>query len=149
MSLRLIAATLVIFGTILLLSILSLSQESVGHLSQNSSDLEIFGNVLKSIRDYVNHIFMVFILCASNMMFYILLIRSKLIPKWIAVWGLIGAILSIIASFLILFQVIEIITPEYLMLNIPTALLELILGVWLMAKGLDEKVLKDTKDNLH
>ncbi len=142
LSLRIIAATLMIFGTILLLSILSLSQESTNYLSQNNSDLEVLGNVLKSTRDYVNHIFMVLILCASNIMLYILLIKSKLVPKWISVWGLIGAVLSIIASFLVLFQVIEIITTKYIALNVPTALLELILGIWLIVKGFDKRVLE-------
>ena len=142
LSLRIIAVALVIFGTILLLSILSLSQESVGYLSQNNSDLEILGNVLKTTRDYVNHIFMIMILCASNIMLYILLIKSKLIPKWISVWGLIGAVLSIIASVLVLFRIVEIITTEYIILNVPTAILELILGIWLIVKGFDKRALE-------
>ncbi|NHZ87340.1 MAG: DUF4386 family protein [Planctomycetia bacterium] len=141
LSLRIIATTLVIFGTILLLSILAVSQESIRYLSSDYSDLEVLGNVLKATRDYVNHVFMILILCAGNIMFYILLIQSKLIPQWISVWGLISAVLSVIASFLVLFRVVEIITPEYLMLNVPTALLELILGIWLIVKGFDKKVL--------
>ena len=141
LSLRIIATTLVIFGTILLLSILALSQEHIRYSPLTYSDLEVLGNVLKAVRDYVNHIFMILILCAGNIMFYILLIKSKLIPRWISVWGLIGAVLSVIASFLVLFRVVEIITPEYLILNVPTALLELILGIWLIFKGFDRKIL--------
>jgi len=142
LSLRIIAAVLVIFGTILLLSILSLSQEFAGFLSKNNTDLEILGNILKHTRDYVNHVFMVVILCASNILLYILLIKSKLIPKWISIVGLIGAILSIIASVLVLFRVIDIITTSYIILNVPTAILELILGIWLIVKGFDKIVLK-------
>ncbi|MEE9363576.1 MAG: DUF4386 domain-containing protein [Cellulophaga sp.] len=141
LSLRIITATLVIFGTILLLAILTLSQESITGLSSDNSNLEVFGNVLKAARDNVNHIFMVLVLCLGNILLYALLIKSKLIPKWISVWGIIGAILSIIASFLVLFQVVNIITIDYIALNVPTALQELIFAIWLIVKGFDKKVL--------
>ncbi len=138
LSFRIIATTLVIFGTILLLSILALSHETIGY---SSSDLEILGTVLKATRDYINHVFMILILCSGNIALYILLIQSKLIPRWISVIGVLGALLSVIASFLVLFRVVEIITPEYLILNMPTGLIELILGIWLIIKGFDKKVL--------
>jgi hypothetical protein len=123
LSFRIIAATLVIFGTILLLSILALSQEFVKYLPQSTSYFEALGNVLKTSRDYINHVFMILVLCTGNFMFYILLIKSKLIPQWISVWGLIGAMLSVIASVLVLFRIVDIITPEYMILNVPTAVL--------------------------
>ncbi len=139
LSLRIIAATLVILGTLLLLSILTLSQEAIIPLFLNNSELEVLGSILKTMRDYVNHVFMISILCASNIMLYILLIKSKLIPQWISVWGLIGSTLSILASFLVLFKVIDIITNEYIILNIPTALQELIMAIWFIVKGFDNR----------
>ena len=84
---------------------------------------------------------MILVLCTGNFMFYILLIKSKLIPQWLSAWGLIGAMLSAIASFLVLFRIVDIITPEYMILNVPTALQELILAIWLIVKGFDNKVL--------
>ena len=139
LSLRIIAATLVILGTLLLLSILTLGQEAIIPLFLNNSELEVLGNILKTMRDYVNHVFMILILCSSNIMLYILLIKSKLIPQWISVWGLIGSTLSIFASFLVLFKVIDIITNEYIILNIPTALQELIMAIWFIVKGFDNR----------
>ncbi len=139
-SFRIISATLVIFGTILLLSILALSQEFVYNSPQSSPDLKALGNVFKVMRDYINHVFMVLVLCIGNFMLYVLLVKSRLVPRWLSVWGVLGTLLSAIASILILFQVIEIITAEYLILNVPTAILELILGIWLMVNGFDRKV---------
>ncbi|MBU0558608.1 MAG: DUF4386 domain-containing protein [Bacteroidetes bacterium] len=140
-SLRIIAASLVIFGTILLLSILTLSQEFVKSASQNIMEFEALGNLLKITRDYINHVFMILVLCFGNFMLYLLLIKSKLIPLWLSLWGLLGGLLSAIASIMLLFQVFEVITTEYLILNMPTALLELILGIWLMMKGFDKRAL--------
>lgn len=140
LSLRIIAAALVIIGAILLLLILALSQEFVKAPSQSALALEALGNVFKITRDYINHVFMILVLCAGNFMFYILLLKSKLIPKWLSIWGLLGYLLSAIASVLILFQVVEVITTEYLVLNVPTAIQELILGIWLITKGFDQRL---------
>ncbi len=145
LSFRIIAATLVIFGAILLLSILALSQEFVQNSHQNTLDLETLGNVFKTTRDYINHVFMILVLCTGNFMLYILLMKSKLISQWLSVWGLFGTLLSSIASVLVLFQVVEIITFEYLILNVPTAMFELILGIWLIVKGFDKRVIETYK----
>ncbi len=83
---------------------------------------------------------MVLVLCIANMLFYILMIKSKLIPLWLSIWGGLGALLSVLASLLVLFGSIDIITSGYIILNIPTALLELILGFWLIIKGFDKSI---------
>ncbi|WP_103863417.1 DUF4386 domain-containing protein [Aquimarina sp. I32.4] len=141
LSFRIIASTLVVIGTIVLLSILALSQEFTKDLPNAILSVEIVGNMLKITRDYINHVFMILTLCVSNFMMYTLLIKSKLVPKWISIWGLLGTTLSLLASILVLFQVVEIITTEYLVLNVPTAFLELFLGLFLIFKGFDKKKL--------
>ncbi len=141
LTFRIIASTLLIIGTIVLLSILVLSKEFAKIPDQNTLSIEVLGNVLKMTRDYINHVFMILVLCTGNFLLYIILLKSKLLPKWFPIWGLFGTLLSAIASFLILFQVIEIITPEYLILNAPTAIIELSFGMWLIFKGFDKKVL--------
>ncbi|MDF1547862.1 MAG: DUF4386 domain-containing protein [Bacteroidales bacterium] len=140
-SFRIIATCLMIFGTMLLLSVLSLSQGYVTSSNADMSTLGIIGNMLKHTRDYVNHVFMVLILGASNAILYYLFFKSKFLPLWLPVWGIIGTFLTILASFLILFQIIDVITSEYLILNAPTAVLEIILGIWLIVKGFNKRAL--------
>ncbi len=140
LSFRIIASTLIITGTIILLSILAISQEYVRILPRDSSNFEALGFLLKSVRDLINHVFMILVLCTGNMLFYILMIKSKLIPLWLSIWGGLGALLSVLASLLVLFGSIDIITSGYIILNIPTALLELILGFWLIIKGFDKSI---------
>ncbi len=138
LSFRIIASTLIITGTIILLSILALSQEYLRNLPQESTNFEALGSLLKSVRDLINHVFMILVLCIGNMLFYILMIKSKLIPLWLSICGGIGALLSILASLLVLIGSMEIITSGYIILNIPTALLELVLAFWLIIKGFDK-----------
>jgi hypothetical protein len=140
LSFRIIASTLIITGTIILLSILAVSQEYVRILPQESSNFEALGFLLKSVRDLINHVFMILVLCTGNMLFYILMIKSKLIPLWLSIWGAVGALLSVLASLLVLFGSIDIITSGYIILNIPSALLELVLALWLIIKGFDKSI---------
>lgn len=136
LSFRITASTLLIVGTIILLSILAVNHEYVNNHSTISLELEAIGNLLKITRDLTNHVFMVLVLGTGNILFYILLLKSSLIPRWISVWGILAASLSSLASILVLFQTIEIITSEYIILNVPTALQELVLASWFIVKGL-------------
>lgn len=135
LSFRIIAGVILIIGTVILLSILAVSQEFVKNTSENQMAFEAFGNVLKTTRDYINHIFMVFTIGAGNLMLYVLFLKAKLIPKWLSVWGIAGTLLSVLASLLLLFELVDVITVGYLVLNGPTALFEIILGFWLIFKG--------------
>lgn len=140
LSLRVVSAIFVIFGAILLIPILVLSQEFIRLSPVDSATFETLGNILKSTRDYINHVFMILALCFGNILLYILLFKSKLIPRWLCIWGILGTIFSMFASGLILFQVFEVITTEYLILNVPTAILELVLGIWLIVKGFERDI---------
>ena len=145
LSFRIIAVTLVIMGTILLLSILTLSQEFANNSHQNIAFFEVMGNVLKITRDYINHVFMILVLCIGNILLYMIFIQSKLIPRWISICGIIGSFLSVVASVLVLFQVVDIITTQYIILNVPTAIIEFILAIWLIVKGFDKRILLSSK----
>jgi hypothetical protein len=139
LSFRIIAGVVLIIGTIILVSILVLSQEFVKTTSENQITFEAIGNVLKITRDYINHVLMVFTIGTANLMLYILFLNTRLIPKWLSVCGILGTILSIVASVLLLFGKVDVITIEYLALNAPTGLFELFLGFWLIINGFNEK----------
>ena len=138
---RIVAATLSIVGTVLLIAILVLSQEYSQNPLPDPSALHALGDVLKASRDTVNHAFMVLVLCTGNVLLYALLFQSKLLPRWLSVWGMIGAFLSAGASVLFLFGKLNILTAEYLALNAPTVVHELLLGIWLTVKGFDKRAL--------
>lgn len=140
LSFRIIAGVILIIGTIILLSILKLSQSFVHNTSENIIVFETLGSMLKITRDYTNHIFMVFTIGIGNIMLYTLFLKTRLIPKWLSFWGISGTILSIIASLLLLFKMISVITIQYLVLNVPTALFEIFLGFWLIIKGFNEEL---------
>ena len=143
---RIIAAVLNIVGFISLLLLLSLSQEFVRVGTPDSSYFQTLGYLLRSGRDFVNHIAMILATSVGGLMFYFLLYQTKLIPRLLSLWGLIGTTFTILASLLIMFHIIEIITTIYIVLNLPLIILEIILALWFIAKGFDSTVINSISE---
>jgi len=138
---RVISVAFIFIGWVSILLLLNLSQEFVKAGSPELVYFHTLDNLLRSGRDLINHVAMPLILSVGNLMFYSILYQSKLVPRWLSVWGLIATVLSgIIASLLLMFGVIGIITPTYVSLASPTALLEITFAIWLIVKGFDSSV---------
>ena len=69
----------------------------------------------------------------SGLLLYGLLYRQRLVPRWLAAWGLLGTVAAMTASFLFMFRLIDLFTSVYI--NLPLALFEVVFAVWLIAKG--------------
>ena len=135
LSFRIIAAVFIIIGVIGLLLLLTLSQKFIKAGTPDPSYFHTFGSLLQTGRDLVNHVAMILSLSVGGLMFYFLLYQAKLVPVWLSVFGFIGNILAILASLLVMFQTIDIITTVYLVLFFPIALQEMVLAIWLIVKG--------------
>jgi len=132
---RIIAGAFIIIGVIILLLLLALSREYVKAGAPVASYFQTLGVLLQTGRDLVNHVATILTVGIGGLMFYYLLYQTKLVPRWLSGWGLTGTALAIGASVLFLFRLINIITPMYIVLNIPMALQEIVLAVWLILKG--------------
>ena len=58
-----------------------------------------------------------------------------LIPRWLAVWGMIGSASTLIATVLLMLKIIPLIDPIYFLLNAPIAFGELLLAFVLIVHG--------------
>ncbi|WP_147676735.1 DUF4386 domain-containing protein [Algibacter pacificus] len=140
---RSITVVFIFIGWLSILLLLVLSQEFVKAGSPELSHFQTLDTLLRSGRDLINHVAMPLILSVGNLLFYTILYQSKLTPKWLSVWGLMATVLSgVVASVLLMFGVIDIITTTYISLAIPTALLEITLALWLMIKGFNTNFVK-------
>ena len=66
------------------------------------------------------------------LMFYVLLYRSRLVPRWLSVWGLVGGALYIVAPLGSMFGL----SLDFFMA--PLAVQEMVMAVWLIAKGFNQ-----------
>jgi Domain of unknown function (DUF4386) len=64
------------------------------------------------------------------LMFYVLLYQSRLVPRWLAAWGLVGAVLYIVPALGSMFGL-----SSLGVLMAPLAVQEMVMAVWLIAKG--------------
>ena len=138
---RMIGFVTLIFSGILLLSIYSISKQSLQVSMLESSYLQILGNSMLDMRGWTKNTGLI-IYCLSAFMFYYLLFTSKLIPRFISVWGLIGIIILFIEMMLITFG-----DTVRMILMIPIGLNEVFLGIWLIVKGFNPTQINSHSEN--
>lgn len=108
-----------------------------GILFLSSSD------VLLELRDsiYVSH---TYIFIISAFMFYYLLYKSKIIPKWLSVWGVIAVILLLIVNLL---EITNNAIPKLILgLGYSQIMLnEVFLAIWFLLKGFNSASIRSDK----
>jgi hypothetical protein len=129
-ALRFIEAISAVVGGIAILTLLTLSQEFVKAGVPDASYFQTTGDLLLAVRDWAFLVGSGLVWSLSAVILNYLLYRSKLIPQWLSVWGLVGAILSFVAYL-----------PEFFgidsleILWIPIGVQEMVFAVWLIVKG--------------
>jgi len=140
-SFRIIAGIFQLIGVIVLPLFILLSQEFIKSTSSDLLYFQTLGGVLKLGRDLANHVGMMLATGFGNLILFYIFYKTKLIPRWLSSWGLLGNMLAIVASFLILFRLIDVITPHFIVLTIPLVLQEIGLAIWLITKGFNSSTI--------
>ena len=132
---RIMEGVLDIVGVIGLVLLLALGREFVKAGAPSASYFQTLGTLLTTGSDWVNTVAVLLTWCIGALMYYAVFYQTRLVPRWLAGWGLIGCSLTIAGSLLVLFQVIAPWSTVQAVMNLPIALQEMVLAVWLIAKG--------------
>jgi len=132
---RVVENVFVLNGTLSLLSLLALSQEFIAAGSPEASSFQTLGTLLLAVRDWQLHVISGLAFSLGVLMYYAILYRSNLIPRWLSGWGVLGAVLSLAATVLASFTRDFGLESVDTYLHIPIGLQELVFAVWLIAKG--------------
>jgi hypothetical protein len=74
-------------------------------------------------------------------MLYAVFYRSKLIPRWLTIWGLIGVALHLAFTGLAgMFTLTGSLPTIFMVLNIPILVQEMVMAVWLIVKGFNTQM---------
>ena len=137
---RLIEGILYIVAVIGLLLLLTLSQEYIKAGAPDASYFQSLGTLLLAVRDWVGTLGSIaFILGA--LMYYYLFYKSRLIPRWLSFFGLIGVPFWIAAALLLMFGLTEHFSTTVILLDLPIAINEMVLAVWLIVKGFNSSAI--------
>ena len=133
---RIIESVTLIVGHISLLSLLTLSQEYVQAGAPDATNFQALGALLLAVIDRALLLGVEFVFSVTALILNYLLFRSKLIPRFISVWGLIGATLLLVSGFLVMFGLSPSPTSAIsMLLSLPISLQEMVFAVWLIGKG--------------
>ncbi|MBI4917253.1 MAG: DUF4386 domain-containing protein [Acidobacteria bacterium] len=132
---RFVAVAFILCGAIILPLFVTLSRAFLQAGAPEGSAFQVLGELLRTWRDLVNHVAMVIASSLGALLFNLLLLRTRLLPAWLAAWGLAGAALAVAASLLVLFGSVPVVSSLYLVMNAPMAAQELVLALLLVVKG--------------
>lgn len=118
------------------LILLALGTEYVA-TGSDSTVLQSIGNVVFNSLDYLGPIGSIIFLIGATCL-YISFYRTKLIPRWLTVWGLIGVVPYMVYALLHLFGLDNGIGFYLQMVLAPQ---EIVMGLWLIIKGFNHKAI--------
>jgi hypothetical protein len=127
-GIRLIETVFIIAASLSLLSLLTLSQEYVAE-ALDATYYQSSGTLLLALHNWSFVIGTLIFLGLGGVCLNYLLYQLKLVPRWLSVWGLIGATLVLLYGLLSLFGL----DPGFLAALI--AVQEMVFAVWLIVKG--------------
>lgn len=130
-SLRFTEALLSLIFVVIQLSMLGLSTEFVGG-SGDQAAYEASGNLLLEARDWAFAMGAGLAFNLSALLLNAMLYRSRLVPRWLSVWGFLGAALWMIVWFP---QVYDVELGAWEIAFVPIAVQEMVFAVYLIVRG--------------
>jgi hypothetical protein len=131
---RVMEGVLYLVSAIAALLLVTLSQEFEKAGSPATSYFQTTGTLLRELRDQTS-VTGVLAFYLGALMYYYIFFRSRLIPRWLSGWGLVGAGIGLIAGILVLFRVFGFMSSTQVVLNLPIGVNEIVLAVWLILVG--------------
>jgi hypothetical protein len=95
---------------------------------------QTLGALLKALRDQAGILGALAAYLGAGM-YYLVFHRTRLIPRWLADWGLLGVALGFLAGTLVVLDVTTFGSPFMVTMNVPFAVQEMVLAVWLLLRG--------------
>jgi len=132
---RIIEGAVFTVGVACVLALATVSQEFVQAGTPDDSYFQTLGELL--LAGYtIAHAFVpgVFAFSLGALMYYSIFYQSKLVPRWLSVWGIVGITLGIANGLVDMFGGMP---NEMLsmLLDLPIFVQEMVLAVWLIVKG--------------
>jgi hypothetical protein len=125
------------FSTLGFLALVALSNEYVA-TGADSAALQSVGNFLYQFQARISPVSTLMFIIGATFL-YVSFYRTRLIPRWLSVWGLIGAV-GVFAYVLLDFFHMDNGIGFYLQMVIAPQ--EIVMGLWLVIKGFNQEAVK-------
>jgi Domain of unknown function (DUF4386) len=146
---RIVESTIIVAGIVSVLSVLTLRQQFAG-TGADADTLTIAGQTLVAFHDWT------FLLgpgfCAgigNGLLLGYLMYASGLLPRRVAILGLVGGSLAFLAATGALFGVYDRQSPPQILLTVPEMIWEMTFGIYLVAKGFTSSAMRQDAEPRH
>ncbi|HEX9907010.1 MAG TPA: DUF4386 domain-containing protein [Thermoplasmata archaeon] len=135
-GIRLVEAIFIVVGAVCLLGMLSMGQDyAAGRLDEVGS--QSMGALLLSLREGSLLFGTLIFLSLGGLALNYVLYRSRLVPRWLSAWGLVGDVGILIYGTMGLFGTDTSSFDATTLLAAPIAVQEMVFASWLIVKGFD------------
>jgi hypothetical protein len=133
---RTIEAVCYTVAVVSLLSVLPLGRQFVTAPADLRPSIRTLAEAVVSARD---HAVVVGVVAFSTgaLLYYLVFYRSRLVPRWLSSWGLIGTLLMLTACVLALFGDRPV--TGYTWLILPIAVQEMVFAAWVLIRGFEHQ----------
>jgi hypothetical protein len=132
---RIIEGVFHCIGAVLILLLATLSREFIKAGPADPAQFQNLGALLAEARTWVRDVAALPAWCIGAYLYYSLFYRTRLVPRWLSLWGLAGITLTIAGSILVLFRQIAPMSTVQLLMYLPIFPQEMVLAIWLIVKG--------------
>ncbi len=132
---RLTEGIIILMGMVSVLAMVTLGESFVAAGETQGESFRAVGIALKAIHDWTFILGPCLLLGINTSIYSYVFFRTKLVPRPLAVMGIVGAVLILVSGVLAMFNIVPLFTTGAILLALPIALYEMILAGWLIAKG--------------
>jgi hypothetical protein len=136
---RTIEAVMYMCGVVSLLSVVALSEQLTTTAVSDGAPIQATADALLAVRAQAI-VPAVLAFSVGAFMYYYLLYRADLVPRWLSGWGIAAIILTMAACLLAWFSRNPLTT--YTIVLLPIAIQEMVLAIWLIIKGFSPSALQ-------
>jgi hypothetical protein len=122
------------------LLLVTLSRQAVNAGAPGASAYQVPGALLQAGPDWLAPLALL-AFGAGALCYYWVFYQARLIPRWLSAWGLVAIAMVMVSALLVLLEIIEAFSTPQLVLALPIAVQEMVLAVWLIAKGFNPRAI--------
>ncbi|GEM44548.1 DUF4386 domain-containing protein [Deinococcus cellulosilyticus] len=144
---RLLESTIVIVGILCMLSAVTLGQAFGQMGAEQTGPYLVVARMLVAVHDWTFLMGPNTALGVSTLMMGFVLFHTRLVPRPIAVLGLVGGPLIFVSSILVMFGLYGQTSSVGAVMALPVFLYEMSLAIWLMVRGFNPEVTRNWQDS--
>jgi hypothetical protein len=133
-GMRVVEAVTLIVGTISALSLITLSKEYLAAGTLDASSFQASGALALAVRHWASDVILTVFFIVGALILYSILYKTKLVPRFISIWGLIAVASLIAGNVLGTSDPTQGFQPSAILL-FPIMTSEVLLAIWLIVKG--------------